>query len=94
MELNLHICVNLTLNQKQSSIKFADGSLVPRKHTATYLGILFIDTVGNKKEVMNRIVNSVRTCNRLPFFGPKCETPFHQQLKFFTQSIGVRFYMG
>ena len=38
MELNLDRCINLTLNRKQSSIKFADGSIVPCKHTATYLG--------------------------------------------------------
>ena len=57
MELNLDKCINLTLNRKQSSIKFADGSLVPRKHTATYLGTLLTDNVDNKQEVMNRIAN-------------------------------------
>lgn len=58
----------MPLNRKQSSIKFAGGSLVPRKHTATYLGTLLTDTVDSKKEVMNRIADSVRTCNRLKLF--------------------------
>ena len=51
MELNLDKCINLTLNRKLSSIKFADGSLVPRKHTATYLDTLLTDTVDNKQQI-------------------------------------------
>ena len=31
MELNVDKCVNLTLNQKQSSVKYLDGTPVPRK---------------------------------------------------------------
>ena len=84
MELNLDKCINLTLNRKQSSIKFADGSLVPRKHTATYLGTLLTDNVDNKQEVMNRIADSIRTCNRLKLFWTKARNsiPWKNQSSF------------
>ena len=34
MRLNRKKCINLTINRKQSNIRFADGSLVPREHKA------------------------------------------------------------
>ena len=55
MELNLEKCINLTLNRHQSSIRYMDGTLVPRKQSATYLGTLLTDTVDNRKEIMNII---------------------------------------
>ena len=57
MELNLDKCVNLTLNHKQSSVKYLDGTPVPRKNSAFYLGTLLIDTVDNHGEIMNRIAD-------------------------------------
>ena len=83
MELNLDKCINLTLNRKQSSIKFADGSLVPRKHTARYLGTLLADNLDNEQEVMNRIA-AIRTCNRLKLFWTKAQNsiPWKNQSSF------------
>ena len=37
MKLNYDKCRNLTLYQGQSSIKYIDGTLAPRKHEATYI---------------------------------------------------------
>ena len=37
MSLNYDKCINLTLNQITSSVKYMDGTLVPRKHEAMYL---------------------------------------------------------
>jgi hypothetical protein len=62
-EMKLDKCVNLTLNQKQSSIKYLDGTPVPRKRSVFYLGTLLTDTVDNHREIMNRIADSTRTCN-------------------------------
>ena len=73
MELNLDKCINFILQRKQSSMKFADGSLVRRKHAATYLGTLLTDTVDNKQEIMNRIADSIRTCNILKLSWAKTE---------------------
>ena len=38
LKLNFGKCINLTLHQKQSSVKFMNGELVPRKKRAIYLG--------------------------------------------------------
>ena len=35
-----------------------------RKQSATYLGTLLTDTVDNRKEIMSRIFDSTRTCNK------------------------------
>ena len=48
LALNYDKCVNITANQKQSSVRFSptgptQGALVPRKKTATYLGSLLTD---------------------------------------------------
>ena len=74
MELNMEKCVNLTVNRRQSSIKFEDGTLVPRKHAATYLGTLLTETVHNNKGILNRIADYTRTCNRLKLFWSKANT--------------------
>ena len=57
MELNLDKCVNLTLNRKKLSIKYLDGTPVPRIRSAVYLGTLLTDTVDNHKEIMNGIAD-------------------------------------
>ena len=94
MELNLDKCINLTLNRKQSSIKFADGSLVPRKHTATYLGTLLTDNVDNKQEVMNRIADSIRTCNRLKLFWTKARNSIPWKIQVFHSILRSKLLYG
>ena len=64
MELSPNKCITLTLVRQQSCIKFGD-SPVPRSLAATYLGTLLTDTGDNKQEVINRIAQSTRACNRL-----------------------------
>ena len=44
LNLNYDKCIDLTLHQKQSSVKYLDGTLVPRKHEAIYLGTLLSDS--------------------------------------------------
>ena len=51
MKLNMGKCVNLTINRHQSSIKFLDGTPVPRKSHASYLGATLTDSVDNHKEI-------------------------------------------
>ena len=94
MELNLDKCINLTLNRKQSSIKFADGSLVPRKHAATYLGTLLTDNVDNKQEVMNRIADSIRTCNRLKLFWTKAQNSISWKIQVFHSILRSKLLYG
>ena len=36
MKLNYDKCINLTLNQRQSSVTYMDGTLVPRKQEGPY----------------------------------------------------------
>lgn len=86
MELNLDKCVNLTLNWKQSyqsSIKYLDGTAVPRKRSAVYLGTLLTDTVDNHKEIMKRIADCTRTCNRLKLFWNQARTSIKWKVQVF-----------
>ena len=48
LQLNLDKCVNITINQRQSSVKFLDGSYVPRKIQTVYLGATLTDAVENR----------------------------------------------
>ena len=65
LNLNYDKCINLTLHQKQSTVKYLDGTLVPRKHEAIYLGTLLSDSANNQREVLNRLAAAMATCNRL-----------------------------
>ena len=94
MELNLDKCINLTLNRHQSSIKYMDGTLVPRKQSATYLGTLLTDTVDNRKEIMNRIFDSTRTCNKLKLFWNKARTSLRWKIKVFHSIIRSKLLYG
>ena len=94
MELNLEKCINLTLNRHQSSIRYMDGTLVPRKQSATYLGTLLSDTVDNRKEIMNRIFDSTRICNKLKLFWNKARTSLRWKLKVFHSIIRSKLLYG
>ena len=61
LNLNYDKCINLTLHQKQSSVKYLDGTFVPRKHEAIYLGTLLSDSVNNQREVLNRLAAVMAT---------------------------------
>ena len=83
MELNLDKCVQVTLNQKQSSLKYLDGTPVPRKKSACYLGTLLTDTVDNHREIVNRIADCTRTCNQLKLFWNKAKTSIKRKVQIF-----------
>ena len=51
MELNLDKCINLTINRTQSSIKYSDGTMIPRKQAVKYLGKLLTDAIDNRQEL-------------------------------------------
>ena len=76
-------CVNLTLNQKQSSVKCLDGTPVPRKKPAFYLGTLITDTVDNHREITNRIAECTCTCNQLKLFWNKAKTSIKWKVQVF-----------
>ena len=76
LKLNYDKCVNITSNQRISSVRFsptgpAEGRLVPRKHSAVYLGSLLTDSFDNKAEVLNRLGDCIATANRLKLFWQK-----------------------
>ena len=72
-------CLNLTANQKQSSVRFwgagpAKSALVPRKRSATYFGTLLTYTFGNRAEISNGLGDCIATCNRVKLFWRKANT--------------------
>ena len=54
LQLGLNKCVNVTINQRQSSVKFLDGSYVPRKMQAVHLGATLTDAVDNRREILKK----------------------------------------
>ena len=71
MELNLDKCISLNLNKPQSSIRYMDGTLVPRKQSATYLDTRLTDAVDNRKEIMNIILIQHELATDSNFSGTK-----------------------
>ena len=58
LNLNYRKCIkriNLTANQRTSTIKYADGSPVPRQHRAVYLGTILTEAADNSAELQNRL---------------------------------------
>ena len=68
---------------KTSSIKYLDGTLVPRKGSAVYFETLLTDTVDNHKEIMSPTTDCTRTCNRLKLFWNKARTSIKWKLQVF-----------
>ena len=74
MKFNLDKCINITTNQKTSSIKFKDGKMVPRKQQATYLGTIISQQNSNRIEIDNRIADCNAQANKLRFFWNKAKS--------------------
>ena len=92
LKLNYSKCINLTANQRISSVRFspngpAAGALVPRKSSATYLGTLLTDSFNNKAEVANRLNDCIATCNRLKLFWKKARTSIKWKIQVFNAII-------
>ena len=94
LNLNLAKCINLTLNQKQTSVKFQTGDLVPRRKKATYLGTLLTDTNDNHAELNNRIADATATANKLKIFWQKAQTDIKWKLQVLDAIIRSKLLYG
>ena len=82
------------LNRKQSSVKYVDGTLVPRKKTAMYLGTTLTDTVDNHNEIMNRLTACTRTADRLKLFWNKANTTVKWKIQVFHAIVRSKLLYG
>ena len=92
-------CVNPTANKKQSSVRFspsgpAQGRLVPRKSSATYLGTLLTDTFDNRAEVSNRVGDCIATCNRMKLFWNKANNSIEWKIQVFNAIVRSKLLYG
>ena len=94
MKLNFDKCINLTMNRRTSSIKFKDGSTVPRKNRAVYLGSILKDTTDNAAEVSNRIAMAIKTAKQLKIFWGKAKTTTEWKLQVFNAVIQSKVVYG
>ena len=94
LTLNYDKCINLTLHQRQSSIKFLDGTFVPRKREATYLGTLLSDSLNSHREVSNRLAAALATCNRMKLFWDKANTTTRWKLRVFDSILCSKVLYG
>ena len=99
LKLNYGKCVNLTANQRVSSVRFspdgpAAGRLVPRQRSATYLGTLLTDTFDNTAEIANRLGDCIATCNRLKVFWKKAITSIKWKIQVFNAIIRSKLWYG
>ena len=94
LQLNYDKCINLTLHQHQSSIKYADGTLVPRRKEATYLGTLLSDSVDNHREICSRLAAATATCHRLKLFWDKAHTSVRWKIRVFDSILRSKVLYG
>ena len=94
LNLNYDKCINLTLHQKQSSVKYLDGTPVPRKHEALYLGTLLSDSANNQWDVLNRLAEAMATCNRLKVFWDKARTTIKWKIRIFDSILRCKVLYG
>jgi len=99
LKLNYDKCVNLTANQRTSSIRFApdgpaEGKIVPRKKSAIYLGTLLTDSFDNASEIANRLGDCIATCNRLKVFWTKANTSVKWKIQVFNAIIRSKLLYG
>ena len=74
MKLNYGKCINMTTNRKTSTIKYLDGTKVPRDSRAVYLGSLLTDTVSNTAEIHDIIAMTMKTFRQPKIFWDKANT--------------------
>ena len=94
MKLNLGKCINITANRKQSTIRFIDGTVDPRKPRATYLGAILIEDFNNTAEIHNRISDCTNTANKLKLFWNKANTEISWKLQVFNAIIRSKLLYG
>ena len=71
MTFNYDKCIHITLHQTQSSVRYLNGALVPRKQQALHLGTILSDTIDTQKDKLSPIAEAMVTCNRLRLFWGK-----------------------
>jgi len=94
MKLNYDKCVNLTANQKQTTVRFKDGTLVPRRDRATYLGTILSDSFDQNIEINNRIADVIVTANKLKIFWTKAKTTTYWKLTVFDAILRAKLLYG
>lgn len=94
MRLNLDKCINITSNQKKTSVKFQDGKMVPREAKAKYLGTILSDDNDNHAELNNRIADCSATANRMKIFWGKANTTIKWKLQVYDAIIRSKLLHG
>jgi len=94
MKLNMGKCVDLTINRHQSSIQFLDGTPVPRKFHASYLGATLTDSVDNHKEIMQRLGAVNATALQLQPFWSQTRTTVKWRLRVFEAALSTKLPHG
>ena len=100
LKLNYDKCINITANQRVSSVCFSptgpgQGKLVPRKSSAAYLGTILSDSFSNKAELLNRLADCTATGNRMKLFWNKRPTlQFDGKIQVFNAIIRSKLLYG
>ena len=71
LKLNMSKCENISMNVGQARVRFQDGTLVPRKEKATYLGAEINNRNTVDKEISCKIAQCKATANKLRLFWSK-----------------------
>ena len=86
------VLLHLTINPKQSSVKFMDGSAVPRKSQAKYLGATLTDAIDNHQEVMRRTGEATAVAKQLGLFWSKARTTIKWKLRVMESIVFNKWY--
>ena len=94
MQLNFDKCVNITINQHQSSVKFLNGATVPRKNQGKYSGATLTDTVDNRQELSHRIGAVVATARQLNPLWFQARTSKTWKIRVFESTLACKLLYG
>ena len=91
---NLEKCLNLTINQHQSSAKSLDGSYVPRKEQTAHLGATLTVAVDNRREVLKKIGEGTGIANQLKLLWSTARTTKAWKLRVLTSVVFNKLLYG
>ena len=94
LSFSVSVSLNLTINRNQSSITFLDGTVLPRRSQALYLGATLRDSVDNHTEVIRRIGSVNAMASQLQLFWSKAGTTVKWRLRVFEATLSSKLLHG
>ena len=94
LQLNLDKSVNLTINQRQSSVFFLTVRMYLRKMQTVHLGATLTEAFDNRREILKKVGEANSIANRLKVFWSKARTTKRWKLRVLNSVIFGKLLYG